>query len=148
MPEDTKNLVLSILEQGYLMSLGTADGNGPWVSDVIYVHDKDWNLYWISETATRHSQAIQKNPKVAATITISNNQGEENVGLQIEGTAEKVSGDILEMAKQHRRKRKKPEQEKEGEILDEGESWYSLKPTKIELIYEPLFGFDKKLLSL
>lgn len=142
--ENIKDLIAKVLEQGYLMSLGTADESGPWVSDVIFVYDKDWNIYWISEMGTRHSKAIEKTGKAAATITVSNDPGEDNVGLQIGGTARRIEGDILEMARAHRRKRKKPELEKEGEILDEGESWYILKPTKIELIYEPLFGFDKK----
>lgn len=41
-------------------------------------------LFWISETETRHSKAIAKNNYVAATITVSNNPGEDNIGLQIE----------------------------------------------------------------
>lgn len=130
------------------MSLGTMDENGPWVSDVIFVHDDKFNIYWISERKTRHSQAIEKNPKVAGTITISNSKGQDNVGLQFEGIAEKVDGDIIEVARLHRKKRGKPEPEQAGKILDEGEAWYCLRPKKIELIYEPLFEFDKKVLDL
>lgn len=179
--EDIKSLVVAVLKQGYLMSLGTADESGPWVSDVIYIYE--WNIYphtknnvhestqidedfpvmkqkesgssgigvgvyWISETTTRHSNAILKTGKAAGTITISNNRGEQNIGLQIEGAAEKVEGDMLELARQHRKKRGKTGPEEGEEFLDKGESWYRLKPTKIELIYEPLFGFDKKTAEL
>src|SRR3989344_9137677 len=141
--EDLKKIVGEILDQGYLMSLGTLDESGPWVSDVIFVND-GLDIYWLSLENTRHSKAILKNPKVAATITISNNAGEKNIGLQIEGIAEKIEGDVFEIAKKHRLKRNKPVPEKEGEILDPGESWYKLSPTKIEIINEPLWGFEKK----
>lgn len=146
--EDIKSLITTVLEKGYLMSLATVDEGGPWVSDVIYVHDEKWNLFWISETETRHSQAIEKNRRVAATVTVSNNPGEDNVGLQIEGVAEKIEGDSPELSRAHREKRKKPIPEEGSGILEEGESWYVLKPTNVELIYEPLFGFDKKTVKI
>lgn len=130
------------------MSLVTFDDGGVWVSDVIYVHDNDFNIYWISDVDTRHSKAIHQNPRVAGTVTFSNNPREENIGLQFEGTAQKLEGDLIEMAKIHRTKRGKPTPTEEGKILDEGESWYRLKPKRIELIYEPLWGFDKKIMEL
>lgn len=145
--EDIRNLVKSVLDKGYLMSLATVDENGPWVADIVYVFDDNFKIYWLSQESTRHSKAIQKNPKVAASITVSNNQGEQNIGLQIQGLAEKVEGDTLEMATKHRLKRGKLAPKKEGEILDKGESWYLLKPKRIELIYESKFGFDKKSLE-
>lgn len=130
------------------MSLGTFDENGPWVADVIYVFDDDLNLYWLSDTSTRHSKALLKNPKVATTITLSNKQGEDNIGLQLEGIAQKVEGEIFELAVKHRLKRKKKPPTRGEKFLDEGESWYLLKPSKIELIYEPKWGFNKKILEL
>ena len=66
----------------------------------------------------------------------------------MEGKAQKIEGDILEIATKHRLKRGKPVPKREGEILDEGESWYKLTPAKIELIYEPILGFEKKKLEL
>ncbi|MEX2028789.1 MAG: pyridoxamine 5'-phosphate oxidase family protein [Candidatus Curtissbacteria bacterium] len=147
MSEDIRRLVLEILEQGQNMSLGTYDGE-VWVNDVMYVYDGDFNIFWLSLDKTRHSKAILEHSQVAATITISNNAAEENIGLQIEGMAEKIEGDVFEMAKKHRLKRGKPEPEKEGEILDPGEAWYMLKPARIELIYESLFGYEKKVLEL
>lgn len=144
---EVEKLIKDILERGYLMSLATVDKSGPWVADVIFV-PMGFNLYWLSEEKTRHSQAILKNPKVAVTITLSNKQGEDNIGLQIEGNAEKIDGDILEIATKHRLKRKKPAPKTLGEILGPGESWYKLTPKKIELIYEPKWGFKKKVLNL
>lgn len=142
--EDLKKLIKNILEKGYLLSLATVDESGPWVSDVIYVYDDNFAFFWISDEDTRHSQAILKNPKVAATITVSNKGGEDNIGLQIEGTAEKIDGEIYELAVKHRLKRNK-QPPKEGESFLEDESWYKFTPTKIEIIYEPLWGFTKKI---
>lgn len=144
MNDDPKELAKAILGKGHLMSLATVDDGGPWVCDVIYVFDEDWNLYWLSEITTRHSETIIKNPAVAATITISNKSKESNEGLQISGIARKIEGDILAMAIKHRLKRNYQAPVKEGEILGSGESWYCLKPNKIELIYEPRFGFKKE----
>ncbi|MDO8504147.1 MAG: pyridoxamine 5'-phosphate oxidase family protein [bacterium] len=145
--DEVKDLVQMILEKGYLMSLATVDEGGPWVSDIIYVAD-GFTLYWLSHVNTRHSQAIFKNPKVAASITLTTSPSEDDIGLQLEGKAEKIEGDILEIAKKHRLKRGKPAPTREGEILDPEESWYKFTPTKIELIYEPKWGFKKQVLEL
>lgn len=144
---DLQELVKSILEQGYLMSLGTVDDGGVWVSDVIYLHDDDFNLFWLSDPEVRHSRAVLVNPKVSATITVSNNAGEPNIGLQIEGVVEKLEGNNLELATQHRSKRKKSPPARDGEV-EEGDSWYRLRPTKIEIIHESHFGFEKQVLEL
>lgn len=130
------------------MSLATLDAEGLWVSDLIFVHHagqtSEWDIYWMSDVAARHSRAVQTNGQAAASITIGDGKGGTNIGLQISGTAEKVEGDILEVAAKHRAKRGKAAPERVGEVLEEGESWYRLKPTKIELIYEPEFGFERK----
>lgn len=129
------------------MSLGTVDDSGVWVSDVIYIHDADFTTYWLSDPAARHSKAIRENPRVAATITVSNSAGEANVGLQIAGTAEQLKGTDLGLATRHRLKRKKPPPASDGEV-EEGDAWYRLRPEKLEVIYEPLFGFEKRILEL
>jgi len=142
--EQMRDLVKKVLDEAFLMSLATVDESGPWVSDLIFIYDDDFNIYWLSQENTRHSQAILKNNQVAASITVSNNQGEDNIGLQLEGQAEKLEGDDLKLAMKHCLKRKKTPPEKEGEILDPRESWHKLTPEKIELIYEPLWGFSKQ----
>lgn len=126
------------------MSLATKDKSGLWVADVIYAHDLALHLYWISEVTTRHSLAILENPSVAATITPTNSPLDDEQGLQIMGTAEKIEGDILEIATKHRLKRKKPAPKKLGEILGPGESWYKIVPKKIDVIHVPYFGWKKE----
>ncbi|MEK7461274.1 MAG: pyridoxamine 5'-phosphate oxidase family protein [Patescibacteria group bacterium] len=136
-----KDLIREVLDKGYLMSLATIDDAGPWVADVIYVHDNNLKVYWVSDPAVRHSQAIEKNPSVAATITASS-AGESNFGIQLAGMATKLVGSRPDLAKKHWAKRKKP-----GPIPNdwlEGDRWYKIKPVKIELIHEKYFGFTKQ----
>lgn len=146
--KDIIKLIKEILDKGYLMSLATLDSGGIWVSDVIYVYDNKFNIWWMSKTFRRHSKAILENSQVAGSITITQKPGEPDLGLQIEGKAEKIKGDNLEIAKKHRKKRNKPLPKKDGEVFDVPEdSWYKLTPSKIELIHEPLFGHNKQILT-
>ena len=147
MTNDIRQLVKEVLDKGYLMSLATTDNSGVWVCDVIYIHDNDLNIYWISNPDTRHSQAITGNNRVAGTITVSG-VGEDNLGIQFEGIAKKIEGLRPDLAIKHRAKRKKPLPEESQDILEDGESWYILKPKRIELINEKLYGFDKKKIEL
>lgn len=145
---DNKEIVQDLLSKGYLMSLGTLDESGPWVSDVVYVHDNNLNIFWLSKVNTRHSKAIGKNKNVAATITLSNKSGEPNLGLQIEGVATKIDGEDYKLAVKHRQKRNKQLPSKDQKFLEEDASWYRLQPTRIEIINEPLWGFDKHYFEL
>jgi len=142
------SLVQEILKNGYLLSLATLDQQGVWVADVIYVHDDKFNLYFLSRTDRRHSLAIHNNSHVAGTITLSNSPEEKDKGIQLEGFARKIEGDILHIATAYALKRKKPVPTKDGEIFKPGQSWYCVQPKRIELIYEPLFGHEKQIVYL
>ncbi len=144
--KDVRELIKEVLDKGYLMSLATMDDGGVWVADVIYVHDDDdFNIYWMSYPNVRHSQAILENPKVAGTITASEQSGEE-LGIQLEGIVEKIDGPRFDLALKFYSKRKKPAPKEADDIL-EGHSWYCLKPKRVELIHGKLFGFEKQKLS-
>ncbi|OGN30616.1 MAG: hypothetical protein A3I92_02340 [Candidatus Yanofskybacteria bacterium RIFCSPLOWO2_02_FULL_43_10b] len=129
MAENIKELIKEVLEKGYLMSLAAKDDGGVWVADVIYVHDEELNIYWMSDPEVRHSKAAIKNEKVAGTITVSG-PGENNLGIQFEGLAEKVEGPRHDLAKKHYVKRQKPEPEEIDNVL-QGDSWYILRPSKV-----------------
>src|SRR3989338_2017231 len=143
---DIKSLIKEVLEGGYLMSLATVDDGGVWVSDAIYVFDDEFNIYWMSDPEVRHSQDILKNSQVAGKITVSG-LGENNLGLQFSGQAEKIDGFRFDLAKKHYSKRNKPEPKEEDDVLQD-DSWYILRPKLIVLINEKLFGFEKQKLEL
>ena len=144
---DIKPRILEVLAQGHLMSLATQDEGGLWVADVVFIYDEDLTLYWMSDPEVRHSKAILINPQVAGTITISNKSKEPNLGIQFSGTAEKIDGPRYDLAKKHLKKRSHPEPAEEDDVLD-GDSWYVLKPNRIDLIDESAWGYDKKTLEL
>jgi hypothetical protein len=73
-----------------LISLGTVDDGGVWVADLIYVSDDDLNIYWMSSPQYRRSLAIDKNCRVAGTITISQTPGSKDLGVQLCGVATKL----------------------------------------------------------
>lgn len=145
--EGLKKLARGVLEDAYVMSLGTADEGGAWVADLIYVADEDFNLYWISFPQVRHSQAIEKNAKVACAITASHETNKERA-LQIEGVVEKIDGPLFEQEKKLEAKRGLPIPQRAGEILENGHVWYKLKPTKVELLHSEPFGYEKKAVTL
>lgn len=126
------------------MSLGTVDRNGPWVADVIYVFDDNFNLYWMSRPNFRHSLAIKDNPKVAGAVTISQKPEEKDLGLQIEGEAQKLGKLEFDLIVKYLKKKGKLNPQKIIDVLLEGYSWYELKPNFIELIDQQNFGFDKQ----
>lgn len=140
--DNIKKLVDEVLTKGTLMSLATVDDGGLWVSDLLYVHDNAFNLYWISRIATRHSKAIVKHPEVAASVTV-NIAKEPDAGVQIEGTAHKVTESVDEIVKLYQKKL-----DREEGALNSLHAWYRLTPTKIDLIYESLWGHEKKTLTL
>lgn len=146
MSDRLEELTVELLEQGYLMSLATTDAESIWVADVIYVHDDDLNVYWMSNTRRRHSQAIDGgHPDVAATITVTQGPQNPDLGLQMSGTAARVENPSPELLKQWFRKKQKPEMLAglAKLVLDEHE-WYKLTPDCIELIHQPEFGYDRQ----
>lgn len=129
------------------MSLATQDDSGLWVADVVYIYDEDLNIYWMSDPEVRHSEAILKNSQVAGSITITNHGEKPELGIQFSGTAEKIDGAQFNLAKKHFLKRGKREPLESEDVL-EGDSWYLLKPKKIDLIDTGNFGWEKPNLTL
>lgn len=144
---EVRQHVLDILNKTHLMSLAVVDDGGPWVCDVIFIYDEGPTLYWLSEIRMRHSKAILKDSRVAATITTNTKSGVPNEGLQISGAAEKIEGEQVELGIKHWNKRGRP-LPADNKFLDEARSWYKFTPNKIELIYEPVLGYGKAQLEL
>ena len=115
-----------VLRRGRLMSLATIDESGPWVSDLIYVHDDSFCLYWISRVGRRHSLAIASHPHAACSITIE--KLKKDLGLQMEGKAQQLNAAPV-VADAYWKKRGAPK----VPISDE-HAWYQFTPTKIELL--------------
>lgn len=147
MKQNAKQLALEALENGYLISLGICDADGPWVADVIYVHDDEMNIYWMSKPQRRHSIAIDgEYSHVAGSVTVSVRADQSDEGLQISGVAEKVESPSADLLKQWFKKRGKtfPLTEILHGIVLIDHDWYKLTPDRIELIHKEAFGRDRK----
>ena len=139
-------LAKEILDKSLILSLGTVDIKGVWVSDVVFVYTNNFTIYWMSKPTSRHSLAIEKNPKVACTITASFEPNNERA-LQIEGNARRLDGVHTELEKIHYNKRGKPYLNSKSESIPKGFSWYELVPTKIELHYSVKFDYNRQALK-
>lgn len=145
---DLRELIREILRDSREMVLATSSNNIPWAAVLVFGHDENFNLYWMSQENARHSKEIVKNPKVAAAIN-KQPTGENAKGLQIEGNAYKLEMDEeIGAAREFFAKRggdlTLPKTPAEAEPISPGSSWYILKPTKIYVYYGPLFGYDRK----
>ncbi|MEK7620714.1 MAG: hypothetical protein AAB413_05790 [Patescibacteria group bacterium] len=106
MTDELHQLTRKVLERGYLLSLGIVDAQGPWVADVIYIFDDDFNLYWMSQPKRRHSQAIDSGSnRVAAAIAVTQGPDQPDEGLQISGTAARVEKPSSELLKKWMKKK-------------------------------------------
>lgn len=73
------------------MHLATVRDGQPWSCNVWFAADKDLNVYWFSSRNRRHSEDVERNPHVAASIWIPSEPSDESRGIQLEGTAERVT---------------------------------------------------------
>jgi uncharacterized protein YhbP (UPF0306 family) len=92
---DVKELIQNYLGTTRMLQIATCVNSQPWVCTVYYAFDEKMNIYWISTLDTRHSKEIGINPKVACSITFSQEPYPTDGvrGLQFEGEAKLLSGD-------------------------------------------------------
>ena len=143
MDDIKRKLALDILNKGYFFTLATIDDGGVWVSDVFYVADDDWNIYWLSAHDVRHSKAIMQNPDVAGAIRITKTPQDSSEALQIAGRVqivpEQQNEEVEKLFLLKRGKGKKTEASRYGGK----QAWYKLTPTKIRLSHQETFGLEK-----
>ena len=79
-------------------SLSTCSTDGfPWISPVFFAHDDDWNIYWASTTAAKHSQNICHNSgRVAVAVYNSSVAEGTGEGLYFYGSASEVKPEDTE----------------------------------------------------
>lgn len=75
----------------YCVIASSSKDGVPWISPVFYGYDDDYNIYWISDKDSRHSNLIRNNPQVA--IVIFNSQAPEGKGdgVYFEAMVEEIS---------------------------------------------------------
>ncbi|HAM37352.1 MAG: hypothetical protein US24_C0011G0005 [candidate division WS6 bacterium GW2011_GWC2_36_7] len=90
--------IKQILKDNLYATLSTSTPEGdPWISNIYFVYDSDYNFYWYSPKDSIHSKTIKDNPSVA--LCIFDSHEVENVeAIYIKGKACEVT-DAKELAK-------------------------------------------------
>ncbi len=90
MKSKNKHALLTYLKSQHTMSLATYYGK-PWVCTVFYAIDKEFNIYYIGPSDSRHNKTITTNKLVALSIADTRQTTtDKKVGVQIEGEANEV----------------------------------------------------------
>jgi uncharacterized protein YhbP (UPF0306 family) len=91
MVSDLNTLARNIIAENQYMTIASRGPDGTvWASPVVYVPDKDYNIYYISLPDSNHSKNIAAAPNVTVAIFDSHQNFGEGVGLQIEGVITQV----------------------------------------------------------
>ena len=81
--------IAGFLHAHHVVSLATSDQGAVHAASVMYAPD-GFDLYWMSDPKSRHSQHLERSSAVAATIAPDYTDFPEIRGLQIAGTAARL----------------------------------------------------------
>lgn len=84
--------MLAYLRAHRVLTLAIADAGGPHAAAVFYAADDDLNLYFVSEPASRHGQALLAAGAVAGTVQDDRQEWHEITGVQFHGAARRLDG--------------------------------------------------------
>lgn len=86
-----KEKVDKILQENMYMTISVSSKIGnPWIANLYYAFDTNYNFYWYSPKDSNHSQIIKENPSVAFAIFNSNAVGEDVDAVYIKAMAYEV----------------------------------------------------------
>jgi general stress protein 26 len=92
MKDDMSARVKEALERTEIMALSTSSEDGSWVSPVRFEYNDKLELTFMSMPKTKHVQNILKDPRVSVAIYSFPGPEGGNLGLQIQGMAEDLTG--------------------------------------------------------
>ena len=81
--------IAAFLRSQHVVSLATLFDGAAHAACVMYALE-DFSLYWTSEPSSRHSQAVERDPRVAATVAPDYTDFRFIRGVQIAGRARKL----------------------------------------------------------
>lgn len=147
MESKDERALLVYLKSQRLMGLATFDKK-PWICTVYFAADKDFNIFFVSSTRSKHCQDIEKNNKVSCVIYDSHTPNfSQKTGVQMQGIASQVRGwekieTILKMW--HKAAPGMEEVVNVKNMKDKVISSivYQIKPTLIKFFNQKLYGED------
>ena len=93
---DWEKYIKECLESTYYCALATQGEDGAWVNPVYFAYDRKWNLYFISQSSSKHMQNIGNNQNVSVAIYSTDQKpGGDVFGIQLSGKAIKLSDEEI-----------------------------------------------------
>jgi uncharacterized protein YhbP (UPF0306 family) len=128
-----------IEENRYLVIASSSLDGEPWISPVFFASDEKYNLYWVSNKNSKHSDLIRKNPKVAIVIFNSSVIEGEGTGVYFEAEVTELKNkEDIEKAMKELDKRVMREEFKVKKIEDvlDFATWriYKASPKKVSVL--------------
>lgn len=75
---DNNEKARKIISENLYMTISVASKQGdPWIANIYYAVDSDYNFYWYSPTNSHHSTLIRENPVIAISIFNSTAVGDD-----------------------------------------------------------------------
>ncbi len=91
MLEKAREKALAYLAGHNVMTLATAGAQGAWAAAVFYAN-REFELYFVSSSRSRHAQDIAAQPRIAAAIHEDYRDWRSIQGIQLAGRAERLEG--------------------------------------------------------
>ncbi len=138
MKVDVCEKVLNYLRGHNVLNLATSGPDGIWAAAVFYVNE-GFTLNFLSAPTTRHAVNIATNARVAATVQEDYSDWREIKGIQLEGTAVRLSASESVMVSAAFTSkfpvlRNPAEAQAELARAFEGIAWYALTATRMYFI--------------
>jgi len=90
-----KKDIFNFIQSNSILSLATQSEKGPWICTLHYGHDKNFNLYILTDPNSIHGKHFQKNNKIAFSIFDSHQKiTKPKIGLQGTGKIRIITGKV------------------------------------------------------
>lgn len=87
---ELRQAILAQLRAHTVLTLATVGETGPHAASLMYAYD-DFDIYWLSDPKTRHSQHLASSPLAAVTIAAQYDDFGKIGGLQMEGNGRRLT---------------------------------------------------------
>jgi uncharacterized protein YhbP (UPF0306 family) len=90
--KDTKAAAEHLLRGQSTLVLSTVNSDGtPYATPLFYLLGDELELYWFSSASSQHSQNLSHGGAVSAAVYVATERWREICGVQVKGTAEKIT---------------------------------------------------------
>jgi len=92
--KNINNKVKEIIANNLYATISVSKDNIPWIANIYYAYDKEYNFYWYSSAETTHSRYIKENPFIAISIFNSTLTGDDVDAVYIKAEAYELENKI------------------------------------------------------